>query len=338
MHDIRDTVNGWLALGKPVVLATVVETWGSAPRAVGAKMAISAEMTIAGSVSGGCVEATVISEALDALKDGQPRLLHFGVSDETAWDVGLACGGHIRVFVDRLDEAWWTVLGGAADAQQWLKTLVVVDGENAGAKVALAGGEVVYADARLSEADVLALAAESQRTNSGLETLGEHTVMVDVLQPSAHLIIVGGGHTSVALNQFARLLGMRVSLIDPRQAFATPDRFPDAAIYHQYPNKALASIPVDRGTSFAILTHDPKIDDPALIAALNGEAGYIGVLGSRRTHAQRLERLRGHGFDDAALARLHAPIGLSIGARTPEQIALAIMAEIVAVQNGALSS
>jgi xanthine dehydrogenase accessory factor len=173
----------------------------------------------------------------------------------------------------------------------------------------------------------------SGHTASGLETLLDTSVMIDLLQPRAHMIIVGGVHIAMALSSFARMLGMRVTLIEPRSAFATPERFPGIEIYRQFPAKALANVNLGAQTFLAILTHDPKIDDPAVIAGLNSSAAYVGVLGSQRTHQQRLERLRKLGFSEETLKQLHAPIGLAIGAKTPEEIAVAIMAQIIAVKN-----
>ncbi len=333
MFDILETVNRWLAAEKPVALATVVATWGSAPRAVGAKMAVTADMEMIGSVSGGCVETAVVEAALNVLESGVPQLLSFGVSDEQAWDVGLACGGKIQVWVEALDCAWWQTVTTALADEQPVTSLTLLDGADAGAKLVLdAQNEALYASHSLTGEQTAAFAAASYPA-SGLASLLERSVLVDVMQPRAHLIIVGGVHIAMALSSFARTLGMRVTLIDPRSAFATPERFPEIAISHQFPAKALANVTLGAGTFLAVLTHDPKIDDPAVIAALNSDAVYIGVLGSQRTHQQRLERLRQHGFGEDALARLHAPIGLSIGAKTPEEIALAIMAQIVEVKN-----
>ncbi len=330
MRELVETVDQWLAAGKPVALATVVETWGSAPRQAGAKMAVSADMQMIGSVSGGCVEAAVVDQALEVLADSQARLLHFGVSDQQAWDVGLSCGGEISIWVEPLDTAWWR----AAAAHPALTTLTVVEGAAAGAKLALdQRGSLVYANAILPDAQVRALADAPHQATPGRESLLGCAVMIDPAQEQRHLIMVGGVHIAIALSQYARVLGMAVTLIDPRQAFATAERFPGVTLIHEYPDRALASIPVGRNTFLALLTHDPKIDDPALEFALRSDAAYIGVLGSRRTHALRLERLRQRGLTDQDFARLHAPIGLSIGAKSPEEIALAVMAEIISVSN-----
>lgn len=334
MYDILETVSQWLAAGKPVALATVAATWGSAPRQVGAKMAINADMEMIGSVSGGCVEGAVVEAALQVLEDGKRQLLSFGVSDEQAWDVGLACGGKIQVWVEPLNVAWWDAASAALRDDRLLTTLTLLEGAHAGAKIAFdAQNTIMYADPALSDELAQAFGDATRRDTSGLVTLADTSALIDVIQPRPHLIIVGGVHIAMALSSYARTLGMRITLIDPRSAFASPERFPDIELVHQFPAQAFAHIPLGERSFIAILTHDPKIDDPAVIAGVNSRAAYIGVLGSKRTHHERLERLRAGGVSDEALARLHAPIGLAIGAKTPEEIALAIMAQIVEVRN-----
>jgi xanthine dehydrogenase accessory factor len=342
MLDILTTIDTWRESGRQIALATVVSTWGSSPRQPGAKMGIAQPGAdeippMIGSVSGGCVETAVVGEALETLSDGQPRLLDFGVTDDTAWDVGLACGGKISVWVEPLDAAWWALASDAARHDRRLTTVTPLAWDVAGAKVVLdEGGTLIYASPVLSDAlrDDLAAAgrasAHTHRTRiGGLDTF------IDVMQPRPRLIIVGGAHVAMALADFAAQLGYVVIIIDPRRAFATPERFPRAAlITHDYPDKALPKIGLTADTYIAILTHDPKIDDPALRTALPSPAPYVGILSGRRTHEQRIERLTAAGMDAALLTRVHVPIGLDIGGRTPEEIALAIMAQIVAVRNG----
>jgi len=344
MLDILTTIETWRERGLPIALATVVSTWGSSPRQPGAKMGIAQPAgadevpPMIGSVSGGCVETAVVGEALETLMDGQPRLLDFGVTDDTAWDVGLACGGKISVWVEPLDAAWWALASDAARHDRRMTTVTPLAWDVAGAKVVLNdAGAVVYASPALSDVlrDDLAAAgrtaAAPQRTSiDGLDTF------IDMIQPRPRLIIVGGAHVAMALHTFAAQLGFVVMIIDPRRAFATPERFPHAAlITHDYPDKALPNIGLTADTYIAILTHDPKIDDPALRAALPSPAPYVGILSSQRTHQKRIERLLAGGVDAALLARVHVPIGLDIGGQTPEEIALAIMAQIVAVRNRA---
>ncbi len=339
MLDIQEAVDQWIAENRRVALATVVETWGSAPRGVGSKMAVTAEMAMVGSVSGGCVETAVIEQALEILEDGKPRLLHFGVSDDVAWDVGLTCGGRISVFVEPLDTHWWRSAVEQARGNHAAVTVTILEGETAGQKALFdSQGQAIYTSPALGPANCAALAqAALSKNRSGRTTAAERPVMVDQHYPRPHLILIGGVHVAMPLQAFAQQVGFRVSVIDPRRVFATPERFSEVeTILHSYPDKALPQLGLDRNTYIAVLTHDPKIDDKALITALPSPAPYVGVLSSKRTHEQRLQRLREAGLSQEHLDRIHTPIGIDINAQTPEEIALCIMAEIVAVRNGAL--
>ncbi|MCY4145905.1 MAG: XdhC family protein [Chloroflexi bacterium] len=345
MRDILDTVNRWLREDRPVALASVAKTWGSAPRREGSKMGIAfakrladAAPAMTGSVSGGCVEGAVIEEALAGLKDGRARLLTFGVADDMAWEVGLTCGGSIEVFVEPLDASYWRALAGLAEADRYGVALVVVAGARIGEKLLLdASGQTLYRSGDLPEAlaaQMRAAAAETRK--SGIITLGDTRVMVDQQLERPHLILVGGVHVAIPLAAMAQQVGFRVSIIDPRAAFASPERFPAVAnILHSYPDKALPQLGLDRSVYLAVLTHDPKIDDKALLTALPAGIPYVGVLSSGRTHRQRVARLREAGLSEAHIAQIHTPIGINIGASTPEEIAVCILAEIIAVRNGA---
>lgn len=338
MLDILDTMNRWLAADQQVALATVAKTWGSAPRREGSKMGVTAEMAMIGSVSGGCVEGAVVEEAIAGLQDGDPRLLHFGVADDTAWEVGLTCGGSIDVFVEPVDRLWWDALAGLAADDCFGVTVTIVEGELIGAKVLLdAAGEVLYQTPGLGDDDIAAMkAVAGARNKSGLTAMGETRVMVDMQAERPHLILIGGVHVAIPLQAMAAQVGFRVSIVDPRAAFASAERFPDVAnILHTYPDKALPQLGLDRSTYLAVLTHDPKIDDKALITALPAEIPYIGVLSSGRTHKQRVARLKEAGISDELIAQIRTPIGIDIGAGTPEEIAVCILAEIIAVRNGA---
>lgn len=312
MLDLLDTIEAWRARGDAVALATVVKVTGSAPRPAGAKMIVNARGDIAGSVSGGCVEGAVIEAALEVIETGRPQLLHFGIADETAWSVGLMCGGQIDVFVERLD-ARFDEIARLSRERRRFAVQTLISGERIGDKSILAEPPAGGAFPTTALIDTPAGPA-----------------FLDTIEPPDRLYIIGGTHISIALTTIARALGYHVTVIDPRQVFATPERFAHAdALLIAYPHRALTPDMIDASTCFAILTHDPKVDDPALTIALNSPARYIGALGSRRTHAARLERLRQAGFSEAQLARIHAPIGLDIGARTPEEIAVAIAAEMV---------
>ena len=337
MLDILDTINRWLEEDRQVALATVVKTWGSAPRRAGSKMGITAEMAMIGSVSGGCVEGAVVEEAVASLKDGRPRLLTFGVADDTAWEVGLTCGGSIEVYVEPLDLAWWQALSGLAQNDQFGMTVTLLEGERIGGKVLLdAQARVLYQTDGLSDETLTAMKALPPMTSkSGVQKMGETRVMVDIQAQRPHLILVGGVHVSIPLQAMAAQLGFRVSIVDPRSAFASAERFPNVAnILHSYPDKALPQLGLNGSSYLAVLTHDPKIDDKALITALPANIPYIGVLSSSRTHRQRVARLKQAGVSDDLIAQIRTPIGIDIGASTPEEIAVCILAEIIAVRNG----
>jgi xanthine dehydrogenase accessory factor len=337
MLDILETVENWLKEERKIALATVVETWGSSPRQSGAKMAIAQDMAMIGSVSGGCVETAVVQEALESLKDGKPRLLNYGVTDDTAWDVGLACGGKISIYVEPLNQSWWKSAADFARQDQAMKTVTVLQGDHAGQKMLLNDTGVVYSSIN-DELKGAFIQAAAGCHDSGRTKVGELDVMVDVYRPRPRLIIIGGAHVAIALKNFAHQLGFRVVLIDPRKAFATRARFPDVeVISHQYPDKALAELGITTESYIAVLTHDPKIDDPALKATLPSSARYIGVLSSKRTHQKRVKRLTEAGVDAQLFEKIHTPIGLEIGAKTPEEIALCIMAEIISVRNGVVA-
>jgi len=332
MRDVLADIEGFLADGRQVALATVVETWGSAPRTIGAKMAVADDRRIAGSVSGGCVENAVVEASDDVLRSGKPRLLKFGVSDDAAWSVGLACGGAIEVFVEPLDPELFGPVRDALRHEQPLAVATANRGDVGPPVAVFAAGRAIGAeDAPMREAARSALAAGQ----SGRAPLDGGELFVDVLLPSPRLIVVGGVHIAVALVTLGKALGFRTVLVDPRETFANPKRFPHAdEIVSAWPDQALAKLALNAGTAVAVLAHDPKLDDPALIAALASPAFYVGALGSTRTQEKRRKRLLEAGVSPEALARLHAPIGLDLGGRAPEEIALSVMAQIVAARHG----
>ncbi len=337
MRDVIPEVETWLGQGRKVAVATVVETWGSAPRAVGSHLAASDDGGLAGSVSGGCVETAVVHAAREVLKGAPPRLLRFGVADETAWAVGLACGGSIEVFVEALDPGVFASLREAAlrDEPAALATVIAGDGLGRHALFRAGGtpsgsleGPLRAAAVEASEA-ALAAGRPTRVAVKGAE------LFVDVLRPLPTLVVVGGVHIAVALVALARTLGFRTVVVDPRPAFANPERFPHAdRIESAWPDEALAGLGLTSSTAVAVLTHDPKLDDPALRAALPSAAFYVGALGSKNTQAKRRKRLLEAGLTEVQLNRLRAPIGLDLGGRSPEEIALAVMAEVVAARNG----
>ena len=339
MKEVINDINRWQSENEAIALATVIETWGSAPRKTAAKMALTASGRIAGSVSGGCVEGAVVEAGQEALATARPQLLHFGVADETAWSVGLACGGRITVFVEPLDVAlyqeWQKVLD--EDVAAATVTLIAGSDEVLGRKIVVRDeGQVVGSLGEWQEAGV---AAANTALESGLSQTVQLSdtvkAFIEVNLPAPCLIMVGGVHIAITLAQYAHILGYRTVVIDPRRAFGSDERFPHAdQLIQKWPGKAFADLPpISRSTAIALLTHDPKIDDPALHIALPSKAFYIGALGSKKTHANRVQRLSEAGIPAEQINRISAPIGLAIGAETPEEIALAIMAQIVAAQH-----
>jgi xanthine dehydrogenase accessory factor len=314
--DIPALALDWHRAGRGAVLATVVETWGSAPRPVGSQLVIDREGAMEGSVSGGCVEGAVVIEALESLEDGKARLLEFGVSDDDAFSAGLACGGRIRVLVEpaggSLAEATLAALVEARAARR--PVAYVLDLE------ALAGGGI---------AEPAAYPDRFRADKSGVEKDGR--TFIAIHNPPLRMIVIGAVHIAQPLVGMARASGYDVKVIDPRPAFAAAARFPGQAILEDYPDEVMPGLGLDARTAVVTLTHDPKIDDPAIREALASEVFYLGCLGSKRTHAKRLERLEAAGYSNEAIARIHAPVGLAIGARSPAEIAISIMAEITRV-------
>lgn len=305
----------WHRAGRKVAIATVVETWGSAPRPVGSLLVIDGDGAMEGSVSGGCVEGAVIVEALEALDDGKPRLLDYGVSDDEAFAVGLACGGRIRVLVEPV---------GSVMPLDLLEELVAA----ADAKTPIAYVIDLGGKARRT-ADPSEFADRFRSDRSGIEDDGR--TFVGIHNPPLRMIIVGAVHIAQHLVPMAHACGYAPTLIDPRGAFGSADRFPNEVIIDDWPDDAMAALKPDARTAVLTLTHDPKLDDPAIIATLGTDAFYLGCLGSTRTHAKRVTRLTEAGFDDAAIARIHAPVGLNIGGKSPAEIAVSIMAQITNV-------
>ena len=328
MHDIADVLDAWLDGAGEIALSTVVETWGSGPRRPGARMTVDATGRIAGSVSGGCVEGAVVRTARGVMRTGKPELLRFAVANETAWEVGLSCGGRISIFVERPDREAIRAVRGAMEARVPVSLAVVVEGPNQGRRAVVTERET-HGDGALAEVGREAL----ERGRPLVREIPAGRVFADVVLPPDSLVIVGGVHVAQTLAVLARAVGYRVAICDPRPVFGSPERFPGVDLVNDWPEAAFERVGLDAGTAVATLTHDPKLDDPALAAALRSPAFYVGALGSRRTHAKRLARLRDRGVAEGDLERIAAPIGLPIGARTPDQIALAVMAQVVAARN-----
>ena len=335
MRDILTDLIHWKDEGKSVVLATVIETWGSSPRKAGSKMASTMDGSITGSVSGGCVESAVVQAGMESLNSNRPQLLHFSVSDETAWEVGLACGGSIDIFVNPLDENIFGSLRSILtdDKLAVLATFINGDNELLGREILLDGnGELTGSIGNEWDEKVFSIMESVLAEGvSRRITLNESTeIFIEVIMPPLTLVIVGGAHISIALSVLAKTLGYRTIVMDPRQVWGSKERFPnvDQLIQSWIPD-AFEQIVITSTTAITMLSHDPKLDDPALKIALNSPAFYVGALGSKTTNAKRHERLLNDGMTERQLSRLHAPIGLDIGSQTPEEIALAIMAEVV---------
>jgi xanthine dehydrogenase accessory factor len=332
MKDVLTEITRWRERGEQIALATVVGVQRSAPRAPGAKMAVSGRGEIAGGVSGGCVEGAVVEIAEGVMRGGGPQLVHFGIADSEAWDVGLPCGGEIDVWIQhyepgRLEEV--TRQGGRA------AEVTLLEGAQPGAKL------VVEADGGRSgslgtpELDEKAVQAASELLwTDTSERRGP--LFVDVVAPAPRLILFGAVDIAAPLCTLARTAGWRPYVIDPRARFATAERFPDAEeVVASWPEEAFSRLGgIDPATSIVVLTHDPKLDDAALTVALRSPAAFVGAMGSRRAQAARRERLLAAGMDEEELERLSAPVGLDLGAIGKEETALSILSEVVAARHG----
>jgi xanthine dehydrogenase accessory factor len=371
MRDILSTITKWWEAGETFGLATVVGTYRSAPRDPGAALAVScaAAGEVIGSVSGGCVEGAVYELSLDVCRTGEPAVATYGVSDDDAFAVGLTCGGIIDIFVEPVDKARFPELGEIAAAVARgepvaVATVIAGPGQVGARRViwsgddraAAAGGEAA-ADApwhagasgtlgsgpRLDAAvddDVRGMLAQGRtgirRYGPQGERLGhELSVFVNSFAPAPRMLVFGAIDFAAGVARVGKFLGYHVTVCDARKVFATASRFPDAdEVVVDWPHRFLAGTDVDARTVICVLTHDPKFDVPLLEVALRTPAAYIGAMGSRRTHEDRLARLRDIGLTEDELARLRSPIGLDLGARTPEETAVSIAAELIQLRWG----
>ena len=357
MRDIRQDIERFQASGQPVGRAVVTTVWGSAPRPAGACLLADRRGTIAGSVSGGCVETATAGEIAEAIDTGCPRLAEFGVTNERAWEVGLACGGTIRLLIEpAVREEFMTAAAGPGgvvvatvlESPGGMGAALVVDdngvvagplppvGEKVGASDDGGGALLGELQSAVTSEALDALArATSATVEYATAAGGSVIVFFEVYPREPKLVIFGGVHIAAALVPMARMLGYRTIVADGRQAFLTRDRFPDAdELILGWPAAAFEQAGLDSATSVCVLTHDPKFDDPALAIALRSPAAYVGAIGSRKTQQARRQRLRAAGLSDHELDRLHGPIGLDLGGREPAEIALAILGEMTAVRRG----
>lgn len=312
LEDIPRAALEMVRAGHRAALATVVETWGSAPRPVGAQLAIRDDGEFLGSVSGGCVEGAVVAEALDALEDGKCRLLEYGVSDDEVFAVGLACGGEIRILVEPI---------GMGQGIELAMLERLVEARAAREPIGVEVDLETWARRLVGPEDA---PERFRKDRSGLAG----SRFITIHNPPLRLIVVGAVHIAQALVPMARIAGYDVTLIDPRESFGSEVRFPGERILHDWPDEAIAKVGLDSRTALVTLTHDPKLDTPALAAGLRAKPFYIGALGSTRTHAKRCKVLEEQGFSSEDIARIHAPVGLDIGAATPAEIAVSVIAEI----------
>ena len=305
VDDILTPMSVWLKEKRKVALATVISTWGSAPRPVGGQMAIDSNGEIIGSVSGGCIEGAVINEGINSINDGKLRIKDYGISNDMAWEVGLACGGELKILIQPLNLEDKIVYSIVENIKNREPTKLIIN----------------------------CLTGSRHIDNSIINQISSYDKIkkefIHVIDPKPRLFIVGAVHIAQALISLAKTADFEIILIDPRDHFATKDRFPNCKIINEWPDTALSNFTLDKATHLVTLTHDPKIDDPALIYTLKKDIGYIGSLGSKKTHNKRCERLIDIGFCQSDLSKIHGPIGLNIKAKTPAEIAISIMAEII---------
>ena len=295
----------WFEQGRQLALVTVLSVWGSAPRPAGSHLICDDQGNFEGSVSGGCIEAEVTAQAAEVLATGQARDLSFGISDETAWSVGLSCGGTIRLLIAPYDAAMHEVITQIVQAQTMRQR--------------------VTSHTDLTTGRISLIPAPDNTKITQLDETG----FIQTYRPQPHILVIGAVHIAQALAQMAQITDYELSIIDPRSGFATAERFPSVKLYETWPEEFFKTNQPDSFTALVALSHIPHLDDPALIAALNSDCFYIGALGSRKTHAKRLERLTAAGFEARTLERICAPIGLAISAQEPAEIAIAILAEII---------
>jgi xanthine dehydrogenase accessory factor len=347
MREVFNEIEAWRKQDKPVAIATNVKKDGSSLRPLGAKMAMTDLQEIAGSVTGGCIEGVVYEEAQAVLKSGAPKLLHYEItSDETPWEVGLSCGGTLDVFVEALDSPQWREMYPAVKAcieeNRSAALATVISGAGLGNKLMMwadgrtlgsLGGAALDEQARAW----LKKQMDAQETAwTSFEIADEHMdVFADVFAPALRMVVIGAVHIAIPLVTLAKTLGYRTIVVDPRETFATRERFPHVdELIVAWPSDALEKLRPDEGTYIAVLSHDEKLDNPALKVALASPARYVGVLGTSKNIGKRLAALRELGSTEAELSRLQAPIGMRLGAVSPEEIALSILAAMVAAKHG----
>lgn len=347
MQEIFNSVRDWLDAGKSAALVTVISRQGSAPREVGAKMAASADMQIVGSVSSGCVEGAAAEEAMKAMRSGESTVVDYGISDDLAWSVGLTCGGQIRVLVQPvgggsgpgLNREILDLIASNKLAGKTYSSVTALGGEMRGEMCLVSGGTVLFSGQSAAGWLTPQLLEKSrgmeEKRQSGVFRIGEDEFFADVYAPPERLLMVGAVHVAIPLAQMAKLLGFQVIVIDPRAVFAAEERFPMVdMLVKDWPTDGLEKVNLSREDYIVLLSHDDKLDLPALAMALDTKPKYIGMLSSRTSRDERYEKMTADGYDPNILKTIHSPVGLDIGGKSAEEIALSIMAEITAVKNG----
>ena len=354
MRDILDQIGKWWDAGETFGLATVVQTFSSAPREPGAALAVSPGGEVVGSVSGGCVEGAVYELSGEVSASGNAVLQRYGISDDTAFSVGLTCGGIIDIFVEPVSKDGYPQFGDVADAVRArqpvaVATVIAGPGQIGARRVIWPTGHSPLAGGTLGAGDRLDQAVDDDARGmlaqgltgvrkygpDGERRLDDLSVFVQSFAPPPRMLVFGAIDFAAAVARIGKFLGYRVTVCDARPVFATSARFPDAdEVVTDWPHRYLAGITTDERTVICVLTHDPKFDVPVLEVALRVPAAYIGAMGSRRTHLDRLERLREVGMTDDEVARLRSPVGLDLGARTPEETAVAVAAELIQLRWG----
>ncbi|MEZ5041460.1 MAG: XdhC/CoxI family protein [Saprospiraceae bacterium] len=344
MKELLTTITDWTSKSKSFATATVIQTWGSSPRPIGSTMLVSEEMEMAGSVSGGCVEGAVVKASLDLIAQGRGQQLTYGVTDEDAWAVGLSCGGKMQVFAERFlafDErkeeqaAWQQLALCLANNEACIFLSRLQDGPGFHALVLPNGA--VHGQTITEPLKQEAIRAYQERKHQIVTAEGV-SFFAQVFSRKPQMLIIGAAHITADLVRLAALHDFETIVIDPRGVFTQKTQFPHPPdqLLGEYPTEVLPKFTLDAYTYAVVLSHDPKIDDNALHLLLPSAVAYIGALGSRKTHAKRVQRLQEAGFSEEAIARIKSPIGLDINAKKPKEIALSIMAEIIAIQNAFL--
>jgi len=340
VRQVAAELLAWRAADPRVAIATVVGITGSAPRPLGATLLVAPGERLAGSVSNGCVEADLYEAALSVLESRRARVVRYGISDERAFTVGLSCGGAIDVLVEPVGPIHERAAAAVQGGTGVVLARIVSPEDRAGTVGVWSGdphGDIWGADLAVLGRDALGALREghSRAVPMRLADGREASIFLHAVPAPATLAIVGATDIAIALVHFAKPLGYRSVVVDPRKALASRERFPQVdALVHEWPDVAFAGLAFDVGSAIVVLSHDEKFDQPALLAALRSRAGYVGAVGSTRTNQKRFAWLRAQGFTDDDLARIHAPIGLDIGARTAEETALAIIAEMLAARRG----